>query len=91
MPRTMERIDVEVCVDCLMLDACGPGELDEETVKRCSDGFALNETDGWHYFNACPEECEGGFSWSACDICGSTLGGDRHPGALIRDYREGNR
>lgn len=24
-------------------------------------------------------DCEPGFSWSACEVCGSSLGGDRHP------------
>lgn len=28
-------------------------------------------------------EDEGGFSWSPCESCGSTLGGDRHPGHAI--------
>ena len=27
----------------------------------------------------CPEEDEGFFSWSACEVCGSTLGGNRYP------------
>ncbi len=30
----------------------------------------------------CPEECEGWFSSSQCDGCGSMLAGDRHPAAL---------
>jgi hypothetical protein len=34
---------------------------------------------GYHVVPACPEDCEGEFSWSSCDGCGSTLGGDRHP------------
>lgn len=24
-------------------------------------------------------QCEGGFSWSECDSCGTVLGGDRYP------------
>ena len=27
----------------------------------------------------CPEDCEGHFSWSQCNGCGSRLGGERHP------------
>lgn len=33
------------------------------------------------------EDCEPWFSWSACDLCGSTLGGDRgHAVAWLLDY-----
>lgn len=35
----------------------------------------------------CPDDCEGdmegGFSWSSCDSCGSTLGGLRYPYVAI--------
>ena len=31
------------------------------------------------YTNNCQEGCEGWFSWSSCDRCGSRLGGERHP------------
>jgi hypothetical protein len=27
----------------------------------------------------CPDTEEGFFSWSACEVCGSTLGGNRYP------------
>lgn len=30
-------------------------------------------------FLACPENCEGYFTWHSCDVCGSSLGGERHP------------
>lgn len=29
--------------------------------------------------DACDVANEGGFSWSSCDACGSSLGGDRYP------------
>lgn len=34
--------------------------------------------------------CEPNFSWSQCDSCGSTLGGDREPATMIpHDYKAG--
>jgi len=30
------------------------------------------------YTNNCGDNCEPSFSWSSCDKCRSTLGGDRH-------------
>jgi hypothetical protein len=27
-------------------------------------------------------QCESSFSWSQCDSCGTSLGGDRHPGFM---------
>jgi hypothetical protein len=30
------------------------------------------------------DQCEPSFSWSSCDLCGSTLGGDRHPAGAFR-------
>lgn len=38
---------------------------------------------------ACAEE--GGFSWSECDICGSSLGGDRYPAHWIYTAPDGRR
>jgi len=35
-------------------------------------------TDEDQYYGRDVESC---FSWSSCDACGSTLGGDRHPAA----------
>jgi hypothetical protein len=82
MSDTLERIEMEVCVDCLVIDANGPDEVDPEAVARFEAASILNE--GWTYANNCPEDCEGWFSWTPCDYCGSTLGGDRHPAVLIK-------
>jgi hypothetical protein len=30
------------------------------------------------------EECEGSFSWTSCDCCGSGLGGNRYHGTAMR-------
>ena len=47
-------------------------------------GIKREEVDGYHLVNVCQEECEGHFSWHPCDICCQPLGGERHPGALIK-------
>ena len=48
-------------------------------VCECSQCSARGDEDSG-------ERDEGGFSWSSCDTCGSSLGGDRYPGhALDRD------
>ena len=68
-----EHVDVisgQACIDCTMMLANGCG-TDEERAH------AETMETGW--VNACPDECEGFFSWRACDVCGTTLGGDRHP------------
>jgi hypothetical protein len=70
---TVTHDDLAVCVDCAMLIANGEG-TDEH-----ADAVAAR----WPGMNtlvlACPEDCEGWFSSSPCDGCGSTLDGDRHP------------
>lgn len=74
-----------VCVDCLMVianaDASGIADYAEwsRMVARA------DATDGGKYdvVPACDDDCEGYFSWSSCDYCGSSLGGERHPIAFI--------
>lgn len=36
-----------------------------------------------HVVMACGEDCEGEFRTDACDYCGDTLAGDRHPLAVL--------
>lgn len=43
--------------------------------------------DGWELSPNCHQECDGEFSWSSCDGCGSTLGGDRHPAVAWKHER----
>jgi hypothetical protein len=77
---TDTMIDGEACVDCLMLVANGetPPNMDKvETAEYLAR--VETRTAGFHVIPACPEDCEGSFSWSPCDVCGSPLGGDRHP------------
>lgn len=83
---TYDYPELEVCVDCTFALAnaefplTDSGELDADFIARYDAGLArLGEV-----VLSCPEDCEGHFSWKACDVCGSTLGGDRHPAAIIR-------
>lgn len=88
---TIEHIDdIDICVDCVQVNANGIDALGDNTewvgflpewsepnidiapLARCSgdhDGEPL---------------CEGHFSWSPCQGCGSGLGGDRYCYAVYR-------
>lgn len=70
----------EACVDCLMLLANGetPPEMDENETQSWLELIG-HRTEGFTVVPACEEECKGSFSMSPCDVCGSHLGGDRHP------------
>lgn len=76
----LETATGEMCVDCLMLLANGdtPPEMSEDE----TDAYLAEvdrRTAGYLPVPACSDECEGGFGSHPCDVCGSTLGGDRHP------------
>lgn len=77
-----ESYDLEACINCVMLLANRetPTEMDESETAEWLAGMdkAWPESEGWHLAPACGEDCEGGFSWRACGVCGSNLGGDRH-------------
>lgn len=76
--------DLSACVDCLMVIANGEYPEDEERRDAIVAGEKREYEAGWIWAYDCPEDCEGWFSMSPCDICRSPLGGDRHPVALIR-------
>jgi len=81
MSETITTTDLEVCVDCIMLLANGETGDEQETAAHAAKINALwGDT---QLVPACDEDCEGWFSWSSCDGCGSTLGGDRHKAAAI--------
>ena len=77
-----ETISLDVCVDCILWLA--NGDTDEDGDWSPED--ILEEWDGWHlhaggtceYCEDSEEPCEGWFSSSPCDCCGSSLGGSRH-------------
>lgn len=86
---TVDADNLEFCTDCVMLIANGEVFNSEgrDIAQEVSDrqvaiwGEGINGVLG--LVLACPEDCDGWFSWSQCDGCGSTLGGDRHPGAHL--------
>ena len=66
----------ECCEDCALYIA--NGDATDEHAARVDS----NWPDGGLVL-ACAEDCEGWFSWSECDCCGSRLGGNRHPFAVL--------
>lgn len=93
MSTTREINYSQCCSDCLVFIANGdtPPELSEtETaawlaeVTRRSEGVHVM-CSSWPDVDWTDEDrdrgadCEGSFSWSQCDWCGSMLGGDRYP------------
>ena len=75
----METMSGEVCEDCLMVLA---GYSEDELGRDISAsvaGLDRESAAGVHVDIACGEDCEGGFSWSPCQLCESHLAGDRHP------------
>lgn len=79
---THDRIDISVCVDCMVLIA--NGDLPDDEERAAEVGAMKGIDDGWDVVMSCPDECEGWFSWQPCDACQSSLGGDRHPAVMMR-------
>lgn len=80
---------LEVCTDCTLLFANGEvtdssgadigAEIAARIAEHCGTEFALCSL-----VNACEPDCDGWFSHSPCETCGSPLAGDRHYAAAIR-------
>jgi len=71
--------DLSICVDCLALIANGTlGQGDDGADAAHGHAMRYRWPDH-HIVPACSEGCEGHFSWSSCQGCGSRDGGDRHP------------
>lgn len=80
--------EIVVCGDCLLLIA--NGELTDSDGNDIAEAHAAkitalwgDEKGSWHLVPACDENCDGEFSSSQCDGCGSTLGGDRHKAVVF--------
>jgi hypothetical protein len=73
--------DISICVDCLQFLANGPDELEP---TKAAEIAAAVEREGGHVVTACPEDCEGWFSWSPCGLCRDHLGGERHPAVIFQ-------
>ena len=76
----MTEQEIRLCVDCVWVDANG---FDAEEIGYEWPGF----DDRWHGWGFSPQTERNGddneikephFSWSPCDGCGSSLGGDRY-------------
>ena len=82
----MDIFTLDVCVDCLMYAAgYSDRELGAPAPPAVAEGFARIARDnspkpvminpgGFE-----EDESESYFSWSHCEVCLSSLGGDRHP------------
>ena len=81
--------NLEFCTECVLLIA--NGEVSDSDGNDIGPSVANAQTEIWGYgINGalglvldCPEDCEGWFSNSQCDGCGTYLAGDRHPGAHL--------
>lgn len=81
--ETTTYTDGHACVDCIMLiangDTSGNSRCETEEGEAAYLADVARYSEGGEWVNNCDETCEGGFSWSPCDVCRSPLGGDRHP------------
>lgn len=76
-----DNIDIEICSDCAMMSANGTygWEYDEKWLANYVKAVEVNGEP----VLVCDDDCDGGFSWSPCGFCGSTLGGDRHHAVIM--------
>lgn len=89
---TIDADNLEFCDDCVQAIANGEGTDAHTEAMVAIWGTGPNGVVGLVLSSRCKEcideecmdeeeSCEGWFSWSRCDGCGSSLGGDRYPGA----------
>jgi len=77
----MMNYDIDVCVDCTMMIANGECEgLDPDSWYHAVKANGMTRFDVALNIG---EDTEPSFSWSACDYCGSRLGGDRYPAVVF--------
>lgn len=87
---------LSVCTVCIHLLANGEFNDGTDAAEVAGNGMARiwgNDAihlvpGGGHRDNECDGECDGecdnlGFSWSSCDGCGESLGGDRHAATAL--------
>lgn len=88
MTQTADPIrDLWVCSDCLFFIANGDLPDDDDAARAIVEGCERESPGVWVSDSADEtdaDDCDANeFSWSACDCCGSDLGGSRHRCALI--------
>ena len=80
---TPEVVEVDACVDCTQavsgITAHERGEEYPEAVTKALEEYGMRLTNG-----DCGDENERctPFTWTPCELCGSTLGGERHRVAI---------
>jgi hypothetical protein len=85
----VEMHRIEMCPDCVLITANGEpgGDPADFDLDRWSAGVEnlWPHADGWSFGNGWSDpDAEPWFSWSPCEGCGSTLGGDREYGYVGR-------
>jgi hypothetical protein len=70
---------VSICVDCLFAAANGQPSDDPDYPTPDREPLGLLAVGEWVELS----DDEGSFSWSPCDTCGSTLGGDRFDAMVL--------
>lgn len=76
--------ELAICVACL--EYTTKGEVGDGGRTTEEVAAAIGQEWGDHAGGltaACGENCDGWFSWSPCEGCGSTLGGERHPAVVL--------
>jgi hypothetical protein len=73
---------LSACVDCLMWVA--NGELPEDDSNGLRQAIANNLGDDARFLCCGDGDHDDEFSWSACECCGSHLGGSRHQLVVLR-------
>ena len=75
--------DLSVCTDCIQMLANGECRECNDDRTACPVAYSIEVTWEGEEGHLVPGSEDLGFSWSACDGCGQTLGGDRHSAAFI--------
>jgi len=76
----IDSVEIYVCDLCLLAHEAPNGGSYTDDEERT----ALSEwSRRWPGYRFASTEDEGGFSWSACDGCGTTLGGNRYLASAV--------
>lgn len=71
--------ELEGCTDCVMFLANGEVPEDNSNGWKPENIETMWPSKTYHLCVAGGENEEEYFSWRACDVCGSRLGGNRYP------------
>ena len=79
----VEFDDLSICVDCVMAIANGELPEDEARALEVEEGIKKFEKENNGFLAAGMEEL--GFAHSSCDVCLSSLGGDRYQAVFLSE------